>query len=115
MGADHRNKVERYISIWNLPDEDRRARMEEVFTEDVFYADPTVVTRGRAELTEYIGRTARRFEGMRFSVPGPVDGHHDQVRFVWHCGAPGKGPVITGFDVALFDGDHIKAIYGFFD
>jgi hypothetical protein len=113
--VDFASLVDRYVSIWNLPDEARTAELAEVFTADVYYADPTVTTRGQRELDRYIGVTRRRFGGMRFGVAGRIDGHHDQVRFGWHCGPAGGDPVVAGFDVALLEGGRIRAIHGFFD
>ncbi|WP_242911400.1 nuclear transport factor 2 family protein [Actinomadura terrae] len=115
MSADYKMLAERYIATWNSPAEERAARMEDVLAADVFYADPIVAVRGHAELAAYIERTMSRFDGMRFSVPGAVDGHHDQMRFVWHIGPPGAGPAFTGLDVALVEGPRITAVYGFFD
>lgn len=111
----HADVVRRYLAVWNLPDDRRRAAVDEVFTEDVFYADPEVALRGRTALDSYIGLTRRRFEGLVFTAYGRPDGHHQQVRFGWQCAAEGGEPALTGMDVALLDGGRVLALYGFFD
>lgn len=111
----HADLVRRYIAVWNLPDGHRRAAVDEVFTEDVFYTDPEVALRGRTALDSYIGLTRRRFEGLVFSPAGRPDGHHQQVRFGWSCAAEGGEPALTGMDVALLAGGRVLALYGFFD
>ncbi|MFG3051490.1 nuclear transport factor 2 family protein [Kitasatospora sp. NPDC048239] len=113
--SDYQSLVKGYMEVWNLPDEVRRARIDEVFTEDVVYTDPAVVARGRADLDAYIGMTRERFGGLPFDAEGPVDGHHRQVRFRWRCGGPQAAPVARGQDFALIERGRIKAVYGFFE
>lgn len=107
--------VERYIGVWNLGDGERSAAMNQVFTADVLYADPIVSLTGREALDRYIGMTQRQFRGNFSAVPGQVDGHHGQVRFGWVCAKPGGEPLISGFDVALFEDEQVRALYGFFE
>jgi hypothetical protein len=106
--------VSAYIAVWNLPDEERPGAMADVFTADVLYVDPLVATRGLAELSDYIGTTRRHFAGSRFVPRDPVNGHHDQILFGWECGPPDAESIVAGLDVALLDGERIKAIHGFF-
>ena len=57
-----------------------------------------------------------QFAGLVFSLGGPVDGHHDVVRFTWHLGPAGEEPIVVGFDVAELDAeDRITAVHGFLD
>jgi hypothetical protein len=111
--ADDKALLEKYISLWNLPDRARREQLTAVLTPDVYYADPNIVTHGAEQLDRYIGRTRQRFGGMEFTLAGPVEGHHGQIRFGWQCGTPGAEPVVAGLDVALLDGERIRAIHGF--
>jgi hypothetical protein len=115
MTPDYKALVDRYIAVWNLPDEDRAAGVAALFHEHVVYVDPLVAVRGREDLAGYIGQTRDHFPGLVFSAPGLVDGHHDQLRFVWQLGPPGAEPVMTGYDTALIARDSITAVYGFFD
>ncbi|PRY47748.1 hypothetical protein LY71_112105 [Geodermatophilus tzadiensis] len=57
-----------------------------------------------------------QFPGFVHRPAGPVDAHHDQVRFTWHLGPEGAEPPVTGFDVAVTDGDgRIRTVLGFLD
>jgi hypothetical protein len=115
MKQDYAQLVQRYIAIWNLTDERRPQAVNDFCAEDVRYTDPNVSIQGREALSAYIGMTRARFRGMSFQVPGRVDGHHGQARFVWHCSAGGGDPAATGLDVALFRDGRLQALYGFFD
>jgi hypothetical protein len=112
---DFADLVERYIEVWNLPDDQRRAAVDDLFTADVLYCDPNVRISGREALDAYVGLTRRRYPGMLFTVSSDVDGHHQQARFAWSCGPTGRAPAVTGYDVALFEGGQVSALYGFFD
>ncbi len=111
----YRSLVDDYLALWNMPDADRRRRIDELFTEDPVYNDPTVSIRGRADLDAYIGLTRKRFGELPIGGGNLLDGHHRQVRFDWRCGRPDSEPVLTGLDIALLDGGRITAVYGFFD
>jgi hypothetical protein len=58
----------------------------------------------------------QQFPGFVFRLAGPVDAHHDQVRFTWELGPAGQEAPIAGFDVAVVDGDgRIATVFGFLD
>jgi len=110
------NIAQRYIDIWNETDPARRrAAIDGLYTEDCAYTDPLGAVTGRAGLDGFIAGVQRQFPGIRFSLAGAVDGHHEQARFTWHAGAPGAEPAAIGFDVAVLAGDRIRSIYGFLD
>jgi len=111
----HQALVHRYIAVWNLPDDERRPAIDDLFTEDVAYVDPLVSLSGRTALDTYIGLTRQRFPGMEFSSSDPADGHHDQVRFGWQCAPPGGPPALTGLDVALLADGRVRSLHGFFN
>jgi hypothetical protein len=49
-------------------------------------------------------------------LAGPVDGHHDQVRFSWELGPAGADAPVAGFDVAVVSDDgRIQTVLGFLD
>jgi hypothetical protein len=51
-----------------------------------------------------------------FRLAGPVDAHHDQLRFSWELGPAGQEAPIVGFDVAIVDDDgRITTVLGFLD
>jgi hypothetical protein len=116
--TDFQSVVQQYIDTWNETDPSRRrAQVAKIFTQDADYTDPLVAVRGHDAIDQFMGAAQAQFSGMRFSLGGPVDAHHDQARFTWHLNAPGaEDPVVVGFDVAvLADGGQLQAIYGFID
>jgi hypothetical protein len=109
--------AERYIAAWNETDPDARQKaVEELCTEDVRFVDPLGVADGREAIVATIAAAQEQFPGFRFRLAGPVDGHHDQVRFGWELGPVGESAPIAGFDVAVTDGsDRLHRVYGFLD
>ncbi|MCY1138838.1 nuclear transport factor 2 family protein [Actinoplanes sp. Pm04-4] len=109
--------VDRYLAVWNEPDDaTRRKAVDDLFADDIRYVDPLAAVEGREALNGLIGAVRQQFPGHTFTPGGPVDGHHDQVRFTWTLAAgPGDPPVI-GFDVAELDaGGRIRRVLGFLD
>jgi hypothetical protein len=109
--------VGRYLDAWNETDPAARAAaLEELFSDDVTYTDPLVSVAGRAGLDVTIAAVQQQFPGFVFRAAGPADAHHDQVRFTWELGLPGEEAPVSGFDVAVVDGDgRITTVLGFLD
>ncbi|MFJ8744934.1 nuclear transport factor 2 family protein [Embleya sp. NPDC127516] len=114
---DYTATVENYLAGWNEPDADkRRALVASAFTEDATYTDPLGAVVGHDGITGLIGVVQGQFAGLVFTLGGPVDGHHDVVRFQWHLGPEGAEAPVVGFDVAVLDATgRIKAVHGFLD
>lgn len=107
--------VGKYIAIWNETDgRTRRALIDELFTPDATYTDPTVVADGTTAIDNYIAAAQKNFTGMLFTH-GTVLTHHDAVHFTWQVGPAGRPPVVSGSDVALLDGGQVSRVYGFFN
>ncbi|MEV6044211.1 nuclear transport factor 2 family protein [Streptomyces xanthochromogenes] len=107
--------VEEYFAIWNEADDATRAALiDEVLTPDATYTDPTVTAEGVVAIGEYIADARTNFAGMLFTYDALLT-HHDAVHFSWRVGPTGGAPVVTGFDVARFDGGRIVDLYGFFN
>lgn len=109
--------VQRYIDAWNETDAPRRrALVGDVFLPRATYTDPLAAVRGHDAIDQFIGAAQAQFAGLRFSLAGPVDAHHDQARFNWQlCAAADAEPMVIGFDVAVFEDGRIGAVYGFLD
>ena len=109
--------AERYLAAWNQTDPGaRRAAVDALFAADARYTDPLVDAQGRDAIDATIAAVHQQFPGFVFTLAGPADAHHDQVRFTWHLGPEGTEPPITGFDVAVVDGDgRIRTVLGFLD
>ncbi|MGW5878049.1 nuclear transport factor 2 family protein [Nocardiopsis terrae] len=107
--------VGKYISIWNEPDpRARKAAIDDVFTGQAVYVDPTITADGVAAIDRYIADAQRDFTGMLFTH-GAVLTHHDAVHFSWRVGPADGAPAVSGSDVAWLEGGQIKQLYGFFD
>ncbi|WP_213455886.1 nuclear transport factor 2 family protein [Rhizomonospora bruguierae] len=110
--------VDRYLDAWNETDPDKRAAaVARTWTADATYTDPLAAVAGHDGIAAVIAGAREMFPGLRFTLAGPVDAHHDVVRFTWHL-APegGTEPVAVGFDVAVLAEDgRIRAVHGFLD
>ncbi|NGN64523.1 nuclear transport factor 2 family protein [Streptomyces sp. A7024] len=109
--------VESYLAAWNETDAAKRKHLlAETFAADVRYVDPLVDVRGHDGLDATIAAVQGQFEGLVFSLGGPVDAHHDIARFTWHLGPEGGEPLVIGFDVAVMDDEgRISQVHGFLD
>ena len=114
---DFTTLAERYIAAWNETDvQERRRAVEELYTEDARYVDPLVEAAGREGIAATIGAVQAQFPGFVFRLAGPVDGHHEQLRFSWELGPAGEAAPIAGSDVAVTDGNgRLRAVLGFLD
>ncbi|MGW0249221.1 nuclear transport factor 2 family protein [Nocardia goodfellowii] len=108
--------VAQYLEAWNTTDAAaREAAIARVFTADATYTDPMVDVTGHDGLDSVIAGVQAQFPGWTFRLAGPVDAHHDQVRFTWDLG-PADGPaIVVGFDVAVVTDGKIAKVYGFLD
>src|SRR3954463_11277012 len=98
--------AERYIATWNETDpEARRRAVAELWTDDARYVDPLVAAEGREEIAATIAAVQWQFPGFVFRLAGPVDGHHDQLRFSWEPGPAGDAAPIAGSGVPRTHGE----------
>jgi SnoaL-like protein len=114
---DTATQVQRYIAAWNETEpQARRRAVAALFTEDARYVDPLVDVRGHEGIEAAIAAAQQQFPGWVFRLAGPVDAHHDQVRFTWSLGPQGGEPPVVGSDVAVTDGDgRFDRVCGFLD
>ncbi len=109
--------IEQYIESWNETDPAMRAGLlDKLWAADGSYTDPLAEAHGRAEIDAVIAGAQAQFPGLRFTLTGPVDAHHNQARFTWGLGPEGGEPMVEGFDVAVTDGDgRLASVLGFLD
>lgn len=109
--------AQRYIDTWNETDPGaRRAAVDQLYSEDARYVDPLGAADGCEAICALIGAVQEQFPGFVFRLAGPVDGHHNQVRFGWALGPAGAPAPIVGFDVAVSDdAGRIQTVLGFLD
>jgi hypothetical protein len=109
--------AERYLATWNETDPiARRKLVEALYTEDGAYVDPLVVAEGHDAIDATLGAVQGQFAGLVFTLGGPVDGHHNLVRFTWNLGPAGEEAIVVGFDVLVVTEDgRIRNVHGFLD
>ena len=109
--------VDAYFLVWNEGDAaQRRLAAAAAFTVDVEYVDPMAAVAGQDGMTHLVGAVHQQFPGHRFVRTGPVDRHHDRVRFTWDLVAPGGAVVASGTDVASLAADgRIASVTGFLE
>ena len=108
--------AERYIAAFNETDPTRRRTLlEQVFTSDGTYTDPNHELTGVEAIDVAMAEMQENNPGLRFSLHGPVDSHHDQARFQWYAGTPAQPQTLLGFDVIVTSEGRIEHVYGFVD
>src|SRR5262245_6063330 len=108
--------IEKYIAAWNATEAAaRRQLVDEVFAADAAYTDPLAAVTGRDQIDALLAGVQGQFAGLEFQLAGPVDAHHDIVRFHWHLGPRDAEPIVIGFDVAEISDGRIATVHGFLD
>ena len=94
----------------------RRAVAAEIYADDIVFAEPHGVYRGRDEVVRIAGVIRAKHPSFRYQVTAPVEVlPGDIARAKWTSGAPGEPPAYAGTDVVLVSDGKITAIYMFFD
>jgi hypothetical protein len=94
----------------------RRAAIDEIFTEDCVFYDPSRgVYRGREEIDRVAGVIRATHPDFRYQpIAAPEElGNGGRVR--WVSGRPGEAPVYAGTDFIVARDGRIAALYLFFD
>ena len=108
--------VSAYGAAWNEPDDAaRRALLQNAWSDDGVYCDPTATAEGRERLVEHIGGFHQQMPGARIELASGVDEHDGWLRFAWTMLGPDGTPMMDGFDVAELAADgRLRRIVGFF-
>jgi SnoaL-like protein len=94
----------------------RRAAIEEIFTEDCVFYNPTGgVYRGRDAIDQIAGKIRATHSDFRYQPIGEPEELGDAGRVRWVEGVPGKAPAIAGTDFIIARDGRIAALYLFFD
>ncbi|KAA5835981.1 nuclear transport factor 2 family protein [Saccharopolyspora hirsuta] len=106
----------RYLAAWNERDPvERRALIDELWTEDARYVDPIATAEGRAAVDDVVATAQQQFPGLVYRLAGSVDSHHDVARLTWELGPADGPPVIVGLAVLITDHGRLRRVYGFLD
>ena len=94
----------------------RRAAVDEIFTEDCVFYDPTKgVHRGRDEIDRVAGAIKATHPDFRYQEIAKAEEVGNGGRVPWVAGRPGEAPAYAGTDFIIPRDGRISAIYLFFD
>jgi hypothetical protein len=94
----------------------RRAAIEEIFTEDCVFYDPTKgVYRGRDEIDRVAGAIKATHPDFRYQPIAEPEELGNGGRIQWVSGRPGEAPAYAGTDFIIARDGRIAALYLFFD
>ena len=96
--------------------ERRRAPIDEIYTEDVVFYDPSKsVYRGRDEIDHIAGALKATHPDFSYRPIAEPEELGDGGRVQWVAGRPGDAPSYAGTDFIIARDGRIAAIYLFFD
>jgi len=109
--------VDRYVGAWNETDAARRrGAIATCWSETGRYVDPIAAVEGRDGLDALIAAMQQRFPGHHLRRTGPVDAHHDRLRFAWELLTPAGTALFKGVDFVVTAPDgRLDSVTGFFD
>ena len=94
----------------------RRAAIDEIFTEDCVFYDPTKgVYRGRDEIDRVAGAIRSTHADFRYQPIAKPEELGNGGRIQWVSGRPGDAPTYAGTDFIIARDGQIAAVYLFFD
>ena len=94
----------------------RRAAIDELFTEDCVFYDPTSgAHRGRDEIDRVAGAIKATHPDFRYQPIAEPEELGDGGRVPWVSGRPGEAPAYAGTDFIIARDGRIAALYLFFD
>ena len=117
-GVDANQLVAGYFAMWN--EADAAARQEVLaatWTADATHVDPLFDVAGHDGLAAMVDAAHQQFPGHAFRLTGPVDAHHDRLRWTWELvPEAGGAAVASGLDVAVVTADgRLSHVTGFID
>jgi hypothetical protein len=94
----------------------RRAAIDEIFTEDGIFYDPTSgAHRGRDEIDRVTGAIRATHPDFQYQPIAEPEELGDGGRVRWVSGRPGEPPAYAGTDFIISRDGRIAALYLFFD
>jgi hypothetical protein len=113
--------VDRYVSVWNEPDADRRREgIAALWEENGAHFTPSLEARGYQALEARVAGAHEKWvkaQGFVFRSANNAEDHHNGVRFNWEMvPAAGGAAAAVGFDfLVLGDDGRIRLDYQFLD
>ena len=90
--------------------------IREIYAEDAVLNEPDASAKGHAAINEAVtSLLASLPPGFVFRSIGPAIGHHNIGRLKWRSGPPDGPPVVSGMDIAHFEGTLIHSLFVFLE
>lgn len=87
-----------------------------LYTEDAVLNEPQDSVKGHEAINAAVtSLLARLPSGFVFHSISPASGHHQVGRLRWRSGPPDGPAVVTGMDVAHFEGSRIHSLFVFLE
>jgi SnoaL-like domain len=93
----------------------RRAAIDEIFTEDCVFFEPSGVHHGRDEIDRVAGAIKATHPNFRYQPIAEPEELGNGGRIQWVTGRPGEAPAYAGTDFIIVQDGRIAAVYLFFD
>ena len=93
----------------------RRAAIDEIFTEDGVFYDPTSGAHRRDEIDRVAGAIRATHPDFRYQPIAEPEELGNGGRLKWVSGRPGEAPAYAGTDFIIARDGRIAAVYLFFD
>ena len=116
--TDVSTTVDSYVAAWNETDPvRRRGLIAEAWVEDGSYLDPVLAGERHSGIDAMIAAAQEQLDGYEVRLTGPIDSHHDRIRFCWEIGPTDGGEAaVIGIDFGVVAPDgRLRSITGFFD
>src|SRR5688572_21555537 len=96
---------------------DKRIKaIRELYADDAVLNEPDASVRGHAAINEAVTLLlASLLSCFVFRSIGPAIGHHNIGRLKWQSGPLDGPPVVTGMDIAHFEGNLIHSLFVFLE
>jgi hypothetical protein len=96
--------------------ERRLAAISELYAKDAVLYEPHASAKGHVAISEAVAALLTSLPpDFAFRSAGPAVGHHGVGRLQWRSGPRDGTVVVTGTDVAHFEGGLIHSLYVFLD
>ena len=114
--TDVTSTIDRYVSMWNERDADRRAAIiAETWTGDGVYVDPVGEGIGPDGISAMVAGVQAHYPDHDIELTSGLDVHHDVVRFGWRLAKADGSVLVAGIDVGQLAPDgRLARITGFF-
>ncbi len=105
------------VRVFGERNADKRIRaIRELYAEDAVLNEPDASAKGHVAINAAVtSLLASLPPAFVFRSMGPAIGHHNIGRLKWRSGPPDGPPVVTGMDIAHFDGNRIQSLFVFLE